>query len=64
MTQQATREDIDELISIVQDFVGQVDTRFNRLEARFENLETEIGKLIDSHNRLLTTIDGFIARID
>ena len=57
MSQTATRQDIDEVIGILRDFMVQVDDRFNRVEQ-------EIIQLKDSHHRLLNTIDGFVGRID
>lgn len=53
MNENATRKDIDEVITILRDFIEQVDTRFNKMEEG-------IAELKDSHNRLLNTIDGFI----
>lgn len=57
MSETATRADIDEVLTIVRDFMQQVDARFTHIEA-------EIADLKESHHRLLNTIDGFIARID
>ncbi len=53
----ALREQTDEIVELLQSFIGQVDVRFNKIEA-------EIIDLKQSHNQLLNTIDGFIARID
>jgi len=52
----ALREQTDEIVELLQSFIGQVDVRFNKIEA-------EIIDLKQSHNQLLNTIDGFIARI-
>jgi septal ring factor EnvC (AmiA/AmiB activator) len=41
---------VDELSGIIQDFAGQVDERFNRLEADFA--------------RLQNTLDAFLKRLD
>lgn len=57
MSETATRDDVDEVIGIIRDFMHQVDGRFN-------SIEKEISELKESHNRLLNTIDGFIGRID
>lgn len=57
MNENATRKDINEVITIIRDFIEQVDTRFNKIEEGITELK-------DSHNRLLNTIDGFIGRID
>ena len=57
MSQAATRDDIDEVINIVKDFMAHVDIRFT-------HIESEISELKESHYRFLNTIDGFISRID
>ncbi len=57
MSESATRDDIDEVINIVKDFMAQVDIRFT-------HIESEISELKVSHYKLLNTIDSFISRID
>jgi archaellum component FlaC len=64
----ATRKDIDEVIDILKDFMGQVDTQFSGMDARFDTVEKnqlkhneEFQKLNDKYEKLLSTIDGFIA---
>ncbi len=64
MSEVATRKDIDDIIGILHDFMQHVDERFNAVDERFKGIEQEIIDLKASHNRLLDTIDGFIARID
>lgn len=54
---QIVREAVDDLSEIIGNFADQVDDRFNRLEARMDKLE-------QSHQRLLSTVDGFVGRID
>ncbi len=49
MSESATRDDIDEVISIVKDFMAQVDKRFT-------HIESEISELKESHYKLLNTI--------
>lgn len=48
---------VDDLSAIIQTFMYQVDERFNKLEERQDALDLKIDKLIN-------TIDGFVARID
>lgn len=48
---------VDDLSQIIGNFAAQVDERFNRLEARMDKLE-------QSHQRLLSTVEGFVGRID
>jgi hypothetical protein len=50
MSEPATRDDIDEVLSVLRDFMKQVDERFIEMEKKYDHL--------------ITTIDGFIARID
>ena len=50
MSQAATRDDIDEVLELLHTFMKQVDDRFNEQEKKYD--------------RLITTIDGFISRID
>ena len=50
MSQAVTRDDIDEVLELLRTFMKQVDDRFNEQEKKYD--------------RLITTIDGFISRID
>ncbi len=53
----ALREQTDEIMSVVQMFMHQVDERFTRLE----NDNIDIKRSLD---RLSNTIDGFVKRLD
>lgn len=53
----ATREDIDEVIGIVRDFMSQVSEQYTEVNKRLDTLDQK-------YDRLLNTIDGFIGRID
>lgn len=57
MSNAATKDDIDEVLGLIRTFMQQVDNRFNKIEE-------DINQLKESHDRLLNTVDGFIARID
>jgi hypothetical protein len=48
MSKAATRDDIDEVLSVVRDFMKLVDERFKAQEAKYDHL--------------IKTIDGFISR--
>ena len=50
MSEAATRQDLDEVIGILRDFMGQVSEQFQIQDSKYD--------------RLITTIDGFIGRID
>jgi uncharacterized damage-inducible protein DinB len=51
------REQTDELAGILQAFTQQMDERFTRIESRLDSLDQK-------YDHLITTIDGFLARID
>ena len=65
MSSYATKNDVQgivdkavtDLSDVIANFAQQVDERFNRLEVRQAELEAKI-------ERLVTTIDGFVGRID
>lgn len=57
MSNTATRDDIDEVINIVKDFMIQVSDQFDEVNKRLDSLDQK-------YDRLLNTIDGFISRID
>lgn len=51
------RKDIEEVLTVLQDFMRQADERFERIKRHIKQLN-------NSHNRLLNAIDGFIGRLD
>lgn len=57
MSDTATRKDIDEVIDIMKDFMGQVSSQFAEVNRRLDGLDQK-------YDHLLNVIDGFIARID
>jgi len=71
MSETATRKDIDDVIDILKDFMGQVSSQFTEVNHRFaaiDNQFAEVNRRLDlldeKYDHLLNTIDGFIARID
>jgi septal ring factor EnvC (AmiA/AmiB activator) len=71
----ATRKDIDDVLNVIKGFAQQtsdefiaVNERFNKFEfqvnLRFDKIESDIVDLQKSHDRLLRTVDRFLARID
>lgn len=60
----SVRGDIDGVITLMRDFMVQVDQRFTVQENKFDRLEKEMIDLKKSHDKLLNTIDAFIGRID
>ncbi|MCA9342675.1 hypothetical protein KC950_01525 [Candidatus Saccharibacteria bacterium] len=57
MSNMATRNDIDEVIGIVKDFMSQVSVQFDEVNSRLDTLDKK-------YDSLVNTIDGFISRID
>src|ERR1039458_9546921 len=57
MSKGATRKDIDEVIDIMKDFMGQVSSQFVEVNKRLDTLDQK-------YDHLINTIDGFIGRID
>lgn len=57
MSTNATRADIDEVLGIIKDFMGQVSEQFKRVNTRLDVLDQK-------YDHLVSTIDGFIGRID
>jgi hemerythrin len=60
----ATRKDINEVLQVMRDFMQQTDERFNQNEALLRDLRQDVVDLKSSHNKLISTIDTFIGRID
>ncbi|GAC1502592.1 MAG: hypothetical protein NVS1B10_07420 [Candidatus Saccharimonadales bacterium] len=57
MSNQATRKDIDEVIGILKDFMGQASNEFTQIKDRMDKLD-------EKYDHLINTIDGFVGRID
>lgn len=57
MNEPATRQDIDEVIGILRDFVTQVSDQHAHLNDRLDKLD-------GNYNHLINTIDSFVGRID
>lgn len=57
MSDVATRKDIDEVIDVMEDFMNRVSQQLTEVNTRLDDLDQK-------YDRLSTTIDGFIARID
>ncbi len=62
---------VDDRFNKDESLLHKFESRFDRLDARLDSIETELGdlkseisELRESHNRLLNTVDGFVARID
>ena len=68
MSEQVTKKDFakldekldrrfDETLALMETFMHQVDSRFNKLEERMDSFDEKL-------NKLTSTIDGFIKRLD
>jgi len=53
----ALREHTDEILGVMETFMHQVDSRFNKLEERMDSFDEKL-------DRLTNTIDGFVKRLD
>lgn len=74
----ATRGDIDDVLSVLQTFMKQVDDRFLGIDkqlmatdiklSRIETMQDQQDELLhqmnDKYDHLINTIDGFVGRID
>lgn len=66
MSNMATRDDIDEVIGIVKDFMSDVSVRFDEVDNQFARIETrftkvdnqfkEVHERLDSLDKSLTTL--------
>jgi len=60
MNEGATRKDIEEVIDIMKDFMGQVSNQFENVTNQF----AEVSKRLDAqdlkYDHLINTIDGFL----
>ncbi len=57
MEQNATRKDIDEVIDIMKTMMGQMSNQFAEVDSRLVTIDQK-------YDHLISTIDGFIGRID
>lgn len=69
MSEAATRQDIDEVIGILHDFMRQVDVRFDASrDARFNSLEKKIDERFDmldkKYDHLINVVDEFVGRLN
>jgi hypothetical protein len=79
MSQAATRKDIDDVIDILQDFMKQVSGEFadvrsevrgefadvrSEVRGEFAEIKNRLDEQDKKYDRLISTIDGFISRID
>lgn len=78
MSEAATRADIDEVLDIMKEFMGQVSDRFAKVDDQFAAVGnhfaevhsqfSEVNKRLDALDRkyghLINTLDTFLARID
>ena len=53
----ALAQQTDEILGVMQNFMQQVDERFNRVEKDIQDIK-------DSLDRLTNTVDGFVKRLD
>ncbi len=64
MNETATRKDIDEVITTVRDFMGQVSNQFENVTNQFLEVNGHLDAMDRKYDHLINTIDGFVGRID
>lgn len=57
MSKVATRQDIDEVLGVLREFMGQVADQFGDVSTRFDEQDKK-------YDHLINTINGFVGRID
>jgi hypothetical protein len=55
MNESATKQDIEEVVDIFKDFIGQVSDQFNKVNERLDRM--------DKYDHLINIIDSFIYAI-
>jgi len=65
MAEYATKSDVQGIVNKAVDDLSEVISSFARqVDARFNDLEHQVSKLNESHNRLVNTLDHFLKRLD
>lgn len=64
MSKAATRDDIDEIVGILHEFMEQVSTQFDKVDQKFTVVNRRFDDIDSKYDHLINTIDGFISRID
>ena len=54
----------DDLTALMSEFANDMNARFDQQDARFDRIEEELREQNEKYDHLVTTIDGFIKRID
>ncbi len=57
MSNQATKDDVNEVLETIKTLMDQISTKFSEVEKRFDAQDVK-------YDHLINTIDGFIGRID
>ncbi len=57
MSNQATKDDVNEVLETIKTLMDQISTKFSEVEKRFDTQDVK-------YDHLINTIDGFIGRID
>ncbi len=62
--EKALSKQTDDISGVMRDLMESFDSRFTKIEDDISEIKTEIIDLKESHNRLLSTIDGFVKRLE
>ncbi len=57
MNNQATKDDVNEVLETIKTLMDQISSKFSEVEKRFDIQDVK-------YDHLINTIDGFIGRID
>lgn len=55
---------VEDLSEVISQFATNVDARFNNLESDISELKDGVADFNSKYDRLLSTLDAFIKRID
>ena len=64
MSNMATRDDIDEVIGIVKDFMSNVSVRFDEVDNQFARIETRFTKVDNQFKEVHGRLDSFDQKYD
>lgn len=65
MSNYATKTDVSKIVDkAVDDISTLIKSLIDQTDQRFNTIETQLGAIETSHQKLINTIDGFVKRID
>lgn len=64
MSEAVSRKDIDEVIGLLSQFMQRVGDEFAKVNSRLGMRDQKLNIQDQKYDHLITTLDGFVARID